>query len=94
MKGLFKNIIIIFLVFLLISSVFTLFNTPFAEDKTVTLSTLVNEINEGKVSKITIKSDALEIELKEGEKQKAKKETESSLSETLEIGRASCRERV
>lgn len=83
MKGLFKNIIIIFLVFLLISSVFTLFKTPFVEDKTVALSILVNEINEGKVSEITIKSDTLDIELKEGEKQKAKKETESSLSETL-----------
>lgn len=83
MKGLFKNIIIIFLVFLLISSVFTLFKAPFAEDKTVPLSTLVSEINEGKVAKITIKSDTLDIELKEGEKQKAKKETESSLSETL-----------
>lgn len=83
MKNLFKNIVIIFLVFLLISSVFTLFNSPFSDEKTVELSTLVNEINEGKVKHILVKGDTLEIELTDGAKQRVKKEVESSLSETL-----------
>lgn len=83
MKSLFKNIIIIFLVFLLISSVFTLFKTPFSDEKQVGLTDLVNEINDGKVSKITVKGDTLAVELKDGVRQKTKKEAESSLSETL-----------
>lgn len=83
MKGLFKNIIIIFLVFLLVSSVFTLFNKPSSEEKTVSLSGLANEINDSKVGQIIVKGDTLAIELKDGVKQKAKKESESSLSQTL-----------
>lgn len=83
MKGLFKNIIIIFLVFLLVSSVFTLFNKPSSEEKTVSLSGLANEINDSKVGQIVVKGDTLAIELKDGVKQKAKKESESSLSQTL-----------
>lgn len=83
MKNLVKNIAIIFLVFLLISSIFTFFNSPFSEEKKVGLSTLVNEINEGKVNQITVRGDTLLVELKDGVKQRVKKEAESSLSETL-----------
>lgn len=84
MKGLLKNIVIIFLVFLLISSVYTLFNNnSFSEEKRIGLSELVNEINDGRVGQIVVKGDTLSVELKDGTKQKIKKEPESSLTQTF-----------
>jgi len=44
---------------------------------------LVNEINSGEVAKIDVSGSELGIELGNGEKQKASKENESSLTETL-----------
>ena len=49
----------------------------------ISLSELVTEINQDQVKTITVESNALEIELQDGKKQKASKEPESSLTETL-----------
>ncbi|MBU1177168.1 ATP-dependent zinc metalloprotease FtsH [Patescibacteria group bacterium] len=83
MKYLFKNLIIAFLVFLAIAGSFTLFNNTTEEAEELSLSNLVEQINQENVSVITIKGDKLEIELKDSTKQEATKERETSLTESL-----------
>ncbi len=83
MKNLFKNIGIILLVFLVISAVFALFSQPFEEQEKIPFSQLVKNVNEEKVEKITVAGSNLTIEYKEEGIKKSRKETESSLSESL-----------
>ena len=71
------------LVFLLISGLMILYKSPATKIEDVSLSKLVNEINSGEVAKIDVSGSELGIELGNGEKQKASKENESSLTETL-----------
>ena len=61
MKNLAKNFILILLIFLVISAVFTLFQQPFKKEKELSLTQLVEEINEGKIKKITVSGNELEI---------------------------------
>lgn len=83
MKQLLKNLLIAFLIFLTIAGLFTLFAGTAPESKEVTLSQLVEQINQEGVSKIVIKGDILEIELKDETKETASKEKETSLTESL-----------
>jgi len=83
MKYLLKNLLIAFLALLTIAGFFTLLSSPGEKPEEVTLSQLVEQINQEKVSKITIKNDKLEIELKDGALEKATKEKETSLTESL-----------
>jgi cell division protease FtsH len=83
MEKLIKNISIIILVFLLISGIFILYNSPAQKPQDIGLSELVTEINDSKVKKITVESNVLQIELQDESKQKATKESESSLTDSL-----------
>jgi cell division protease FtsH len=83
MKYLLKNLLIAFLAFLTIAGFFALLNSPTKKPKEVSLSYLVEQINQEQVSTITIKGDKLEIELKDGTQEKTTKEKESSLTESL-----------
>lgn len=83
MKYLFKNLIIAFLIFLAIAGFFTISNNSTEEIEEISLSYLVEEINQENVSVIVIKGDQLEIELKDGAKKEATKEREASLTESL-----------
>jgi len=83
MKQLFKNIIIAFLVFLTIAGLFALFNGAAEKPAKISLTQLVERINQEEISTITIKGDTLEIELKDGLFEEATKERESSLTESL-----------
>ena len=83
MEKLVKNISIIILVFLLISGIFILYNSPSQKPKDIGLSELVNEVNDGKVKQITVESNSLKITLQDGEQQKTTKESEASLTESL-----------
>jgi cell division protease FtsH len=84
MEKMLKNLSTFILVFLLISGIFVLYQSPSEKPDDVSLSELVSEINQDQVKSITVQSNALEIELmKDGKKQKANKESESSLTETL-----------
>ncbi len=74
----------IFLLFLLGSAIFNIFNTPFEKPaEEITLSEVVKEINEEKVAKISVVENTLKIELIDQTKQKAQKESEASLTESL-----------
>ncbi|MAF20862.1 MAG: cell division protein FtsH [Parcubacteria group bacterium] len=83
MKYLFKNLLIAFLIFLTIAGFFTLVNSPAEKAKEVSLSQLVEQINQEQISTITIRGDRLEIDLKDGSQEKATKEKEASLTESL-----------
>ena len=83
MEKMLKNLSTLILLFLLISGIIILYQTPDKKPAPVSLSELVAEINQDQVKTITIQSNALEIELQDGSKQKASKESESSLTETL-----------
>lgn len=83
MKSLIKNFIFIILIFLIISGVFAVFSKPFENIKEISLSQLVQDIDRESVKKITVSGNNMEIVYQDDSKARTKKETESSLSETL-----------
>lgn len=79
----FSHITTAILVFILIVTAYTFLS---GDDKKVTeipVSQLATEVSSGLVKKIGVNGGDLNIELKDGSFQKSKKETESSLSQTL-----------
>lgn len=83
MNKLVKNLAIMFLVFLIISGIFSIYASPFEKAKRISLSELIEQINEGKIGSIKIIGNNLEIALKDGTKEISFKEQEGSLTETL-----------
>jgi len=87
MKGLIKiiakNIIIIILIFLIISGVFSLVFQPFEKVKELSLSQLIEEINQGRIKKIIINGSELEIIYQDNSKANSRKEMETALSQSL-----------
>jgi cell division protease FtsH len=83
MKSFFKNIAIAFLVFLALASFFAMWQTPIYHPEEISLSEVAKLINEEKINKIQVEGNNLKIELKNDKPKKAKKEAESSLSESL-----------
>jgi cell division protease FtsH len=83
MKFLAKNFILILVIFLIISGIFALFFNPFEEENEVSLSQLVDDINQEKVEKITVAGSEISIVYSDQTKAKSRKESESSLTESL-----------
>ncbi len=83
MEKIFKNLFSVFFVFLFILGIIVLYQSPEKKPSDVSLNNLVTEINNGEVKLIDIQNNKLSIELNDGSKQKASKEGESSLTETL-----------
>ena len=83
MKNLAKNLITILLFFLVISSIFSLLSTSVQEEKNISLSELVNDINNEKVKKITVSGSSVSVIYSDDSKAKTMKEVESSLSQSL-----------
>lgn len=83
MEKILKQFSTLIILFLLVSGIIILYQTPQEKPATVALSELVSEINQGAVKSIVVQNSVLEIELQDGKKQKASKEPESSLTETL-----------
>jgi len=83
-NGLAKNILTIVLVFVLLASVFAFFDET-EKPLEVSKGKLVEQINEGKVKKIDVKNDNVEIELLDGTKEKMLKDANSSLEEQLAV---------
>ena len=67
----------------LIAMVFAYLNSAFEKPKIIALSELIAKVNNGEVAKIVIKNDDLDVILKDNSQLSAKKEVESSLTETL-----------
>ncbi|HLC95232.1 MAG TPA: ATP-dependent zinc metalloprotease FtsH [Patescibacteria group bacterium] len=83
MEKILKNFSTLILLFLLISGIIILYQDPETKPVSISLSELVSEINQDQVKTILIENNVLAIELQDGKKQKAQKEPESSLTETL-----------
>lgn len=83
MKTLAKNFVIVLLIFLVVSSVFTLMSPSFGPEKELSLTQLAQEINQDKIKKITISNDSLQITYQDDALAKSNKETNVSLSESL-----------
>ncbi|MFH1030110.1 MAG: ATP-dependent zinc metalloprotease FtsH [bacterium] len=83
LKNLAKNLLIIFLIFLIISALFTFYNSSAEKPEEITLTQLAQQINENQVKEIGVSDNKLSIELKDGTKKKSLKEAESSLTETF-----------
>ena len=83
MRSLVKNFLIILLIFLAISSVFTLFSTPFEEKTSLSLTQLVEEINQGKIKQIIIEGNDLSVLYQDDSRARSVKESETSLSQSL-----------
>jgi cell division protease FtsH len=83
MNQLAKQLAIIFLIFLLVSGVFTILSSPLQKTTEITLSELVKRVNEDKVQSIKINGDNLDITLKDGTKETSVKEKSTSLHDSL-----------
>jgi len=79
----FKNILTVLAVCLILSSLAILYQSPEQKPENTSLNALVAAINNDQIKKITVDNEQLSIELADGKKQKAIKETESSLTESL-----------
>lgn len=83
METLLKNFWTILIVFFVVSGVLILIESPQNKPSNISLSELVDQINQGKVKTVAITGNDLLITLEDEQKQKAAKESESSLTETL-----------
>ena len=83
MRNLFKNIAIVLLVFLFISGILVLYSTPAQKPKDISLTNLVDQINQGQVKTISVDSNDLTVSLADGTQEKATKEKETGLTESL-----------
>lgn len=80
----FKNLLIFLLVILAIAAVFSFFSTEDASKKNdISLVELSAKIKNEEISKIEVNGNKLSIELKNGEKQTGRKESEESFTQTL-----------
>jgi cell division protease FtsH len=85
MNKLLKNLGTLFLIFLLFSFLFALYNSEKGSSQVqqIAMSQLVEEINNEKVGKIDISGNTVKVTLKDGGKQSLNKENEGSLTETF-----------
>jgi len=83
MKNLFKNILIVFFALLVLAGLFTIYTSPFKSSEQVSLNQVVNDINNGKVKKITVSGNNLQIDLIDGSSKTSQKETDLGLTESL-----------
>ena len=68
---------------MILAGAYSFFAGKVKKTEEISLSRLVEEIKQGTVKKITVKGEALEIELKSGAFQSSKKESESAISQTF-----------
>jgi len=83
MKNLVKNFLIIIIIFLVISGIFALVSKPFEEEKEITLTQLVEEINQDKIKKIIVSGNELQITHQDDSQVLSRKEQELALTESL-----------
>ncbi len=80
---LFKNFLIFFLIFILIGSVFSLYNARNQKPAKISLGEMISLINEDKIEKIEIAGDKVNLKLKDGSTKETLKEPGESLTSLL-----------
>ncbi|MFH1564435.1 MAG: ATP-dependent zinc metalloprotease FtsH [bacterium] len=83
MKNLLKNILIIVLVFLIIASVFSLYNDKETERTEVGIATIAEKVENEEVKKIAVVGNKIEVDLKNGEELVSQKEPNESFSQAM-----------
>ena len=83
MKSFSKHIFTAVFIMIVIAGAYSLMADTSNQKEEVTLSELATEINNSSVSKIIVKGDILEVTMSDGAERLSKKETETSLTETL-----------
>jgi cell division protease FtsH len=83
MKSLFKNFALVVIFLVALAGLFSLFSQKPAVPEEISLSQLVADINQSKIKNVAITNDTLAIDYNDDSKATAKKEIDSSLSQTL-----------
>ncbi|MEK7658835.1 MAG: ATP-dependent zinc metalloprotease FtsH [Patescibacteria group bacterium] len=83
MNPLFKNFVLVILSLLVIGGIFSLLYLPPEKSNEISISQLVSDVNQDKVSKITISGDQLAIVYNDKSTAVSMKETNSTLSDLL-----------
>ncbi|MBI2075367.1 MAG: ATP-dependent metallopeptidase FtsH/Yme1/Tma family protein [Candidatus Harrisonbacteria bacterium] len=83
MNSLYKNIFWSIAMLLTIAVVFSLFAESGSKTAALSMNELVAKLNAGAVEKVTVSGQDIFVDLKDGTKAKARKETEAGLTETL-----------
>lgn len=84
MRYLAKNILAAILILIIIAGVASFFYSPFPDEpEVVSLSAVVQSVNDGNVERIEVINNDLTIILRDGTEQKSRKEAETSLTESF-----------
>jgi cell division protease FtsH len=83
MQKLFKNIGIVIIIFIFVSGIFVLYSNPQKAPENISLSTLTQQVNDGKVKEIKVDANTLNITLNDGTVEKSTKEASAGIVETL-----------
>ena len=83
MEKMIKNATLAIFLFLIVVGIFILYSSPQKKPTNISLSELVNQINGDKVKQINVNGNELSVELQDGTKELANKESESSLTQSL-----------
>jgi len=83
MRNLLKNFLFIVLIFIIVSAIFALLQKPLEKEKDLSLTQLVDEINQDKIKNITVSGNDLQVVYQDDSKAHSRKETEAALSQSL-----------
>ncbi len=83
MSQLLKTFLIVIVIFLGISLIFSLFGQPSKISNQISISQLVGKINQNEVKKITVEGNNLKIVFSDDSQGASTKESEAGLSQTL-----------
>ncbi|MFA4937218.1 MAG: ATP-dependent zinc metalloprotease FtsH [Patescibacteria group bacterium] len=83
MRGIIKNFLIFFLLFLVLASIFSFYSSSTTTIQDVGINRVVQEIEQDNVKTIVVENDNLTVTLKDGSVLKTKKEGAESLSELI-----------
>lgn len=80
MKNLTKNILIVVIIFLAMSGLFSLYSAPTRLYEPTDIGTFITQLNNEQVESVTVRLDKLEVELKDKKKESVNKESQDTFS--------------
>ena len=83
MRQLSKQIVYAILVFIILAGLYALVASPSKTKENISLSQLVQQINDGAITKIIVQDNDIEAETKDGKTEVSRKEAETGITETL-----------
>ncbi len=83
MNGLIKNLFILFVVFLFIAAIFSLYDSPLESEKKIGSNVFLSQIANEEIKEIAVAGNQLKITLNDGRQEILQKETSEPLSDLL-----------